>query len=79
VKAKKETVDHPSHYTWMNGIEVVDICEQVATVSGWNIASAVKYLLRADHKHADGGIEDIQKAIWYLQREERKRAGVSKD
>ena len=32
----------------------------------FNIGNAVKYLWRAEHK---GGIEDLQKAAWYVQRE----------
>lgn len=31
--------------------------------------SAIKYILRADHK---GGIEDLKKAIWYLQDEVKR-------
>ena len=33
----------------------------------------MKYIWRADEKHDDGGIEDLKKAKWYIERELKKR------
>ena len=35
----------------------------------WNRASVVKYVARAGKKNPDTEIEDIEKALWYLNRE----------
>jgi len=56
-----ETVDHPSHYTWLpNGLEVIDITKYFSFVRG----NAIKYLMRASHKGSE--LEDLRKARWYL-------------
>lgn len=64
-----EQVNHPAHYTWLKGIEVIDITEQL----NFNLGNVLKYVLRCDHKHADGGITDLRKAAFYLQREIQRR------
>lgn len=76
---KEEIIDHPKHYTWMNGVEAIDICEQVADKSGWHIANCIKYLLRCDEKHDDNGITDLKKCAFYLQRELERRTRQSLD
>lgn len=61
-------VDHPSHYNQNgSGIECIDVVEHMP----FNIGNAIKYLWRADHKGKD--IEDLQKAVWYIQREIQRR------
>lgn len=55
-----DPVNHPKHYTWLNGIEVIDITSQLDFVIG----NCVKYLLRAPHKGNE--LEDLKKARWYL-------------
>ena len=67
------TVDHPKHYN-TGSIEVIDAIE--AWGLGFNLGNAVKYIARCDHK--GNPTVDIQKAIWYLQRELDKRAMVGK-
>jgi len=58
-----ETVDHPQHYTsHPSGIECIDVVEWMS----FNCGNAMKYIWRADLK---GGIEDLRKAAWYIQRE----------
>jgi hypothetical protein len=59
-----DMVNHPPHYT-VNGIEVIDIID--AFKLNFNMGNALKYLLRADRK--GNKEQDINKAIWYLQRE----------
>ena len=67
-------VNHPRHYNnHPSGVECIDIVEHM----GFNLGNAVKYLWRADLK--DAALEDMEKAIWYVQREielrSRKNAG----
>lgn len=58
-----DPVNHPSHYTsHPSGIE----CIEVTRWMNFNIGNAIKYLWRAALK---GGIEDMQKAIWYINDE----------
>jgi hypothetical protein len=60
---EKETVNHPEHYNF-GKYEVIDVIED------WNLdfhtGNAIKYIARAKHKEKEK--EDIQKAIWYLNR-----------
>lgn len=73
-----DMVNHPSHYTSSpakcstcgTGIECIDVTEHMS----FTIGNVVKYLWRADHKN---GIEDLQKAVWYLQREITRRGGAA--
>lgn len=59
----KEEIDHPKHYT-TGKIEVIDFIEDQRF--GFNDGNAVKYIAR--HKHKGNPIQDIEKAIWYLNR-----------
>jgi len=57
------TVNHPSHYNQILGIECIDVVENF----NFNVGNAIKYLWRAGLKHS--AIEDLEKAAWYCQRE----------
>jgi hypothetical protein len=60
-----DAVNHPSHYTWLpKGLEVIDITENL----NFSLGNAVKYILRANHKH-DEPLTDLRKAAWYINRE----------
>ena len=62
--APVDNVNHPKHYTQHpSGVECIQITEHM----GFCLGNAVKYIWRADLK--GGGIEDLQKAKWYLERE----------
>ena len=61
-----DNVNHPSHYTDGN-IEVIDYIEDKQL--GYHLGNAVKYISRAGKKDPDKYVEDLQKAVWYLQRE----------
>lgn len=63
-----DQINHPPHYT-MGGIEVIDAIE--AWGLGFRLANVVKYVARADRKGQP--IQDLQKALWYLEREIRTR------
>jgi predicted DNA-binding ArsR family transcriptional regulator len=58
-----QSVNHPSHYnkTQLEVIDAIDI---------WGLdfseGNVVKYLLRAKHKN--NAREDLEKALWYVQR-----------
>jgi hypothetical protein len=65
---KHDPVNHPKHYTQHpSGVECIQITEHM----GFNLGNAVKYIWRADLKH--DAIEDMEKAVWYIQREIQKR------
>lgn len=71
-KAQDETgfcpVERPKHYNvHPSGIECIQITEHMSFCLG----NAVKYIWRADQKN---GIEDLEKAIWYLRREIANKA-----
>lgn len=64
-----DAVDHPAHYNQHpKGIECIDVIEDW---SCFNVANAVKYLWRCGHK--GDAIEDLRKAVWYLEREIARR------
>ncbi len=61
---------NPNHYkSHPSGIECIQVTEHM----GFNLGNAIKYIWRADLKNNDGGIEDLTKARWYLEREIEKR------
>ncbi|MFC9974324.1 DUF3310 domain-containing protein [Spirillospora sp. NPDC127200] len=61
-----DPVNHPGHYTWLHGLEVIDVTEQF----NFNIGNAIKYLMRAGRKGGpDTATQDLAKAAWYIRRE----------
>ena len=63
-----DPVNHPKHYTdHPSGIECIQITEHM----GFNLGNALKYIWRCDLKK--DAMEDLNKAIWYIQREIDKR------
>ncbi len=67
---EREMVNHPDHYQG-NKMEVIDIIEDYSL--GFSLGNAVKYILRADKK--GNKKQDLEKAIWYLNRELDKFKG----
>lgn len=64
----EKDVNHPDHYE-TNGIECIDamIASQgTESVKEYCLCNAFKYIWRCKHKHQ--GLEDIEKAIWYLRK-----------
>lgn len=57
------SINHPSHYNQISGIECIDVAENF----NFNVGNAIKYLWRAGLKGDE--IEDLEKAAWYCQRE----------
>lgn len=62
---QSDPVEHPSHYTYAK-IEVIDFIE--ACGFPFHLGNAVKYIARAGRKDPEKEIEDLQKAVWYLNR-----------
>lgn len=58
-----DPVNHPAHYT-DGKIEVIDFIEDKSL--GFCLGNAVKYIARAGKKDPIKTIEDLQKAIWYV-------------
>lgn len=72
VEPKKDMVNHPAHYnSHPSGIECITIVRH----HNFNIGNAIKYLWRCGIKTEEGmdikdkSIEDLQKAIFYIQDE----------
>lgn len=60
----KKSINHPKHYTkHPSGVECIQITEHMKFCLG----NAIKYIWRADLK--GNAIEDLHKAIWYIERE----------
>lgn len=69
-----DKVNHPKHYnSHPSGVECITVVRHM----NFNKGNAVKYVWRAGDKGNE--IEDLQKAIWYLNDEiERIRTEASK-
>lgn len=68
----QDNVNHPKHYTsHPSGVECIEIVQH----HDFCIGNAIKYLWRAGLKtefgmmDKDKHIEDLEKAIWYINRE----------
>lgn len=61
-----ENVNHPAHYKGKdNPYEAIKVID--AWKLGFCLGNAIKYIARAGYK--EDRIEDLKKAIWYLQHE----------
>jgi hypothetical protein len=64
----KESVNHPDHY---GGAQ--NPYEAIKVIRAWGLnfalGNAVKYIARAGKKDPAKHIEDLQKAVFYLQNE----------
>lgn len=66
-------VEHPVHYNAdPSGIECIEIVRH----RNFNVGNAIKYLWRAGLKDSpttsDKDIEDLEKAVWYIQDEVKR-------
>jgi hypothetical protein len=63
---KSEQVNHPTHYggedNLYEAIKVID-----AWQLGFSLGNTVKYISRAGKKDPQKELEDLNKALWYLQ------------
>lgn len=69
---EKEMVNHPEHYNSdLSGVE----CIKVARYRNFNVGSALKYLWRCGLKDGNSDIQDLEKAVWYLNDEIKRLKG----
>jgi len=70
-------VNHPEYY---GGAD--NVYETIKVIDAWelnfNIGNAVKYLSRAGKKDPDTKIEDLKKAVWYIEHEIEKEEAKPK-
>ena len=66
-ESKDEAVN-PQHYQSKTGLEVIEVIEafteDLTGIEAVCTGNALKYICRWYHKN---GVEDIEKAIWYLK------------
>ena len=60
-----DAVNRPAHYT-DGKIEVIDFIEDKKL--GFCLGNAVKYISRAGKKDPTKEVEDLKKAVWYIER-----------
>ena len=67
-----DMVHHPPHYTsHPSGIEAIEVTRH----RNFNLGNAMKYLWRAGIKDADKTIQDLEKAVFYLNDEIKRLQG----
>lgn len=67
--ARRTEIDHPKHYNdHPTGIECIEVVEHFS----FNLGNAVKYVWRNGLKPGTDSITDLQKAVWYINREIEK-------
>lgn len=65
-----DNVQKPKHYNvHPSKVECIQITEHM----NFCLGNAMKYIWRADLKN---GVEDLKKAVWYIQREIQRRENV---
>lgn len=66
---KNDNVNHPQHYISANGLETIDVIEAwtdgLEGIEAVCTANVIKYISRWKKKN---GIEDLEKARWYLDK-----------
>lgn len=62
---KEDIINKPKHYNFAN-IEPIDVIEDWKL--DFRLANALKYISRAGKKDIAKTKEDLQKAIWYINR-----------
>jgi len=71
-KPEHDPVDHPQHYTsHPSGIECIEVTRHMT----FNRGNAIKYIWRAGQKDSAKAVEDLEKAIWYLNDEINRITG----
>ena len=69
----KEQVNNPEHYGGSdNQYEVIKVCEAWELDRDAYLFNVVKYVARAGKKDKTKELEDLKKALWYLDRKIKK-------
>lgn len=71
-----DIINHPSHYT-DGKIEVIDFIEEKQL--NFHRGNAIKYIARAGKKNKETEIEDLGKAVWYINREIQRLEKLKKN
>ena len=65
---EKEMVNHPDHYQFGEN----NIYEAIKVIEAWDLdfhlGNTVKYISRAGKKEVSKELQDLKKALWYLER-----------
>lgn len=67
-----DIINHPAHYT-IGRYETIDGIEHFQL--GYHNGNAFKYISRAGKKSKETEIQDLEKALWYIQRDHDYREG----
>ena len=68
-----DNINHPEHYGGSdNQYEVIKICEAWELDRDAYLFNVVKYVARAGKKDKTKELEDLKKALWYLDRKIKK-------
>ena len=62
----KEMINHPGHYGGDSIYEAIKVIE--AWGLDFHLGNTVKYISRAGKKEVDKELQDLKKALWYLER-----------
>lgn len=69
----KDNINHPEHYGGSdNQYEVIKVCEAWELDRDAYLFNVVKYVARAGKKDKTKELEDLKKALWYLDRKIKK-------
>ena len=64
--------DDPKHYTsHPSGIETIEITRWM----NFNLGNSIKYILRSGKKSEDTAVQDLEKAVWYINDEIKRLKG----
>ena len=64
-----ESVNHPDHYGGeSNKYETIKVAEAWGMDKDAYLFNALKYISRAGNKPGSDEVEDLEKAVWYLER-----------
>lgn len=64
-----DLVNHPNHYGGSENVyEVIKVCEAWELDNDAYLFNVVKYVARAGKKSTDTEIQDLKKALFYLDR-----------
>lgn len=66
----EDLVNSPAHYNRFP-VEVIQLCRHL----NFNRGNVVKYCARAGYKNTAAEVEDLRKAIWYLEDEIQRITG----
>lgn len=69
-------VNHPAHYRKDTGYEAIDVIE--AWDLNFNLGNALKYISRCGMKGTGTAVEDLKKAMWYIEREIKNQEKAGK-